>query len=94
MVLPNKSQKITLTDEILMMMVKNLLEKVRTIQLLGELGRKESIAILTKVFLELNVSLRFIIKENADNHAKSYYYYNKIQGMKKLIKMQRNDSMI
>lgn len=75
-----------------MMMVKNLLERVRTIQFLGQVGREESIAILTRAFLELNVSLRFILKENTNNRARSYYYNNRIQSMQKLMNMQRSDS--
>lgn len=87
----NKKDEITLADNVLIMMTKNLLERVRTIQVLGNIEREESIAILTRAFLELQVSLNFILKDNTKNRAKSYYYNNKIQSMKNLVKMQRSD---
>lgn len=87
----NKKNEFSLTDKVLMMMIKNLLEKVRTIQLLGKSEREESISILTRAFLELNVSLRFIIKENTNNRARSYYYNNKVQSIEKIMSMQKSD---
>ncbi|HLR68700.1 MAG TPA: DUF5677 domain-containing protein [Virgibacillus sp.] len=69
----NKKDEITLADNVLIMMTKNLLERVRTIQVLGNIEREESIAILTRAFLELQVSLNFILKDNTKNRAKSYY---------------------
>lgn len=87
----NEKDKVTLTDNVLIMMTKNLLERVRTIQVLGNIEREESITILTRAFLELQVSLNFILNDNTENRAKSYYYNNKIQSLKNLVKMQRSD---
>lgn len=87
----NQKGKITLTDQVLVMIVKNLLESIKTIQILSILNREESIPILTRAFIELQVSLRFILKKNTENLARSYYYNNKITKMKNLIKMQKSN---
>ena len=81
-----------LTDNILIMMTKNLLERIRTIQLLSKIEREESITILTRSFLELQVSLKFILNSNTDQRALSYYYNYKIQTVKNLISMTKSDS--
>lgn len=86
------NEKSTLTDNVLIMMTKNLLERIRTIQLLSKIEREESITILTRSFLELQVSLKFILNSNTDQRALSYYYNYKIQTVKNLISMTKSDS--
>lgn len=66
-----QSKEQTLTDNVLIMLVKNLLERVKTIHILSKMGREESITILTRSFLKLEVSLKFILKSQIDQRALS-----------------------
>lgn len=86
-----QSDEQTLTNNVLIMLVKNLLERVKTINILSKMGREESITILTRSFLELEVSLKFILESQTDRRALSYYYNHKIQVAKKLIQMKQSD---
>ncbi|MBC1778926.1 DUF5677 domain-containing protein [Listeria booriae] len=80
------------TDTVLMMITKNLLERVKTIQILTKTGREDSLTILTRAFLELQVSLKFILKDETDKRANSYYLNSKIQWVESLMKMSKNNS--
>ncbi|EAD0071838.1 hypothetical protein AM613_14105 [Listeria monocytogenes] len=82
----------THTNTVLMVIIKNLLERVDTIQMLAKMGREESLTILTRAFLELQVSLNFILKDDTDKRANSYYLNSKIQRIENLIKMSKSDS--
>lgn len=86
-----EKKKNSLTDTVLIMMTKNIIERVKTIQILSEIHREESITILTRAFLELEISLIFILKTNTEERAKSYYYNNRIQTVKSLVKMQKSN---
>lgn len=86
-----ENEKTTITDTVLVMMTKNIIERVKTIQILSEMNREESITILTRAFLELQVSLIFILQKNTNERAQSYYYNNKIQTAKNLISMQKTN---
>lgn len=86
-----QNEEQTLTDNVLIMLVKNLLERVKTIHILSKMEREESITILTRSFLELEVSLKFILESQTDRRALSYYYNHKIQVAKKLIQMKQSD---
>lgn len=87
----NENDRNELVDIVLVTMTKNLIERVKTIQLLSESNREESISILTRAFLELNVSIRFILLEDTEKLATSYFYNQKIQSMKKLLAMPKTD---
>lgn len=87
----NDKNETNTTNHILMAMTKNLLERVRTIQVLSKINREESISILTRAFIELYVSLKFILMDNTNKRAKSYYYNSKVQRMEKMILMNESN---
>lgn len=79
------------TNAIIMMMTKNYIDRVKTISVLSNLERVESITVLTRTLIELYVSILHIIdSENSDKLASSYYYNYKVQTMKTLLKTNNN----
>lgn len=75
------------TNYVLMSIVINMIERTKTIMFLTDAARYESIGILVRSFLELHVSLVFILEKETDLRAKSYYYYYQISVIEKFSRL-------
>lgn len=62
----NENERTERTDFVLVIMARNLIERVKTIQILSDSSREESLSILTRAFLELIVSIRFILLHDTE----------------------------
>ncbi|MFL2121846.1 DUF5677 domain-containing protein [Marinilactibacillus psychrotolerans] len=87
-ILPNEekhwNKKDSLTNGVLYSICINLIEKVESIRILEEKQVTNSIAIIVRSFLELYVQYDFILKNETDKRAKSFYYNYKLNVGKKI----------
>lgn len=74
------------SDKILMMMTKNYIERVKTILILSKEEREESISVLTRVLIELYVSIIHINKDKTAKLAQSYEYNYMVQTIRTALK--------
>lgn len=78
----NEKERYKYEDYVILNLVKNYLEKIKTIKILSELEREESITILTRAAFEVYVSLIHIIDGDTEKLAKSYHYNQKVQQLR------------
>lgn len=76
--------KSNLKDAVIFSITHSIIEKADDIQFLMKNKRYESIEIISRTMLELYVSLKFILKEETERRALSYFYSYKKQMAKKI----------
>jgi hypothetical protein len=65
----------------------NLIERARTIKILTDLRQTESVGVLVRSFIELVVSIDYILEKETDKRALSYFYHYRISMLEKIEKL-------
>lgn len=79
-----KKGESSLEDAVIFAITHSIIEKADDIQFLMKNSRYESIEIISRTMLELCVSLKYILKEDTEKRALSYFYSYKKQIAKKI----------